>query len=196
MGVWEARMNFITKTKFNCDLEKIKADLESLLKVYAWPEMDKEKLLPGNQIGLTHRSNATDIWLDASGSLYDKTLKKFTAEEKDFNTWNPHTPSYTRTILENLAEQENTSFGRIRFMRLMPKSGLSVHPDFEHRYHLSIVTNKYSYFGEHVGETDVSAKCYHIPSDGYFYKVDTTREHFVYNGGWEPRIHLVLCEAK
>jgi hypothetical protein len=78
----------------------------------------------------------------------------------------------------------------------MPKSGLSVHPDFEHRYHLSIVTNKYSYFGEHVGETDVSAKCYHIPSDGYFYKVDTTREHFVYNGGWEPRIHLVLCEAK
>jgi hypothetical protein len=45
-------------------------------------------------------------------------------------------------------------------------------------------------------DSDVSAKCYHIPADGYFYKVDTTKDHFVYNGGWEPRIHLVICEAE
>lgn len=189
-------MNFITKTDFSCDLEKIKSDLNSLLAIYPWPEMIKEKLLPGNQIGLTHRTGAEDIWLDASGSLYDKKLQKFVAEEKDFNCWNQHTPSYTRKILEDLAENQNTAFGRIRFMRLMPKSGLSVHPDIEMRYHLVLETNKYSYFGEHVGEPTLAAKCYHIPADGYFYKVDTTREHFVYNGGWEPRIHLVICEAK
>lgn len=189
-------MNFISKTNFSCDLSKIKEDLENLLKVYSWPEMNKEKLLPGNQIGLTHRPDASDIWLDASGSLYDKNLQKFVAKEQDFKLWNPNTPSYTRKVLEDLAEHEDTAFGRIRFMRLMPKSGLSVHPDFEMRYHLVIDTNKYSYFGEHVGEDNLAAKCYHIPADGYFYKVDTTREHFVYNGGWEPRIHLVVCEAK
>jgi hypothetical protein len=189
-------MNFITKTNFKCDLSKVKQDLEQLLQVYPWPEMNKEKLLPGNQIGITYRPDAEDIWLDASGSLYNKELKKFTGQEQDFSLWNPHVPNYTRQILEALAEHESTKFGRIRFMRLMPKSGLSVHPDFEQRYHLVLDTNKYAYFGEHVGNEDLAAKCYHIPADEYFYKVDTTREHFVYNGGWEPRIHLVICEAK
>ncbi len=42
---------------------------------------------------------------------------------------------------------------------------------------------------------ELSAKCYNIPADGSFYRVDTTKEHFVYNGGWEPRIHLVICSA-
>lgn len=188
-------MSFIKKINFNVDLAKVTDDLKSLLEVYPWPEMNVEKQLPGNQLGITHRPGAENIVLDASGSLYDKKLEKFIGKESDFTLWNPNTPSYTRSIIEQLAEYESTAFGRIRFMRLMPKTGLSVHPDFEMRYHLVINTNKYAYFGEHVGE-EVAAKCYHVPADGYFYKVDTTREHFVYNGGWEPRVHLVICEAK
>jgi hypothetical protein len=151
--------------------------------------------LPGNQLGITHRPGVENIWLDASGSLYDKNLQKFTGKESEFTEWNKYLPSYTKSIIQELSNYENTTFGRIRFMRLMPKTGLSVHPDFEHRYHLALETNKYAYFGEHIGSSDVAAKCYHIPADSYFYKVDTTREHFVYNGGWEPRIHLVICEA-
>lgn len=187
--------NFITKTNFKIDLDRVIADLNTLLGIHPWPEMNIEKQLPGNQLGITHRPGAENIVLDASGSLYDKQLQKFIAKESDFTLWNPDTPSYTRSIIEQLAEHENTKFGRIRFMRLMPKTGLSVHPDFEQRYHLAIDTNKFAYFGEHVGTTEVAAKCYHVPADGYFYKVDTTREHFVYNGGWEPRIHLVICES-
>jgi hypothetical protein len=80
-------------------------------------------------------------------------------------------------------------------MRLMPKTGLSVHADFECRYHYVLETNKYAYFGEAVNDNELSAKCYNIPADGSFYRVDTTKEHFVYNGGWEPRIHLVICSA-
>ena len=189
-------MNFITKINFNVDLDNVISDLNSLLAVHPWPEINFEKQLPGNQLGITYRPGAENIILDASGSLYDKKLEKFTAKETDFTLWNPNTPSYTRSIIEKLAEFENTKFGRIRFMRLMPKTGLSVHPDFEQRYHLVLNTNKYAYFGEHVGLEDQAAKCYHVPADGYFYKVDTTREHFVYNGGWEPRVHLVICEAK
>lgn len=188
-------MNFITKTNFKVDLERVINDLNSFLMAHPWPEMNVEKQLPGNQLGITHRPNAENVILDASGSLYDKKLKQFVGKESDFTEWNLDTPAYIKEIIEQLAIHENTKFGRIRFMRLMPKTGLSVHPDFEQRYHLVIDTNKYSYFGEHVGE-EVAAKCYHIPADGYFYKVDTTREHFVYNGGWEPRIHLVICEAK
>ena len=80
-------------------------------------------------------------------------------------------------------------------MRLMPKTGLTVHADFEMRYHYALVTNPNAFFGEKGGENDVAATCYHIPADGNFYRVDTTRHHFVYNGGWEPRIHLVICRA-
>lgn len=187
---------FITKTSFSINLDQIKNDLEQLLLVNPWPETDFHKQLPGNQLGVTYRPGAENRWLDASGSLYDKNLQKFIGKESDFTEYNEHLPCYTRGAIEQLAACENTQFGRIRFMQLMPKTGLSVHPDFEHRYHLALVTNKYAYFGEHINAINVSAKCYHIPSDGYFYKVDTTRDHFVYNGGWEPRIHLVLCEAK
>lgn len=189
-------MNFITKTLHTCDLEKIKQDLQSILSIYPWPAMVPDQLLPGNQIGLTHRPDAENIWLDGSGSLYDKKLKEFVGKESDFSLWNPNVPSYTRKVLEELAESEQTKFGRIRFMRLMPKTGLSIHADFERRYHLVIETNPNALFGEKVIDDQLAAKCYHIPADGHFYKVDTTREHFVYNGGWEPRIHLVMCEAE
>jgi len=58
------------------------------------------------------------------------------------------------------------------------------------------VTNSFtSSDGEAVNDNELSAKCYNIPADGSFYRVDTTKEHFVYNGGWEPRIHLVICSA-
>jgi len=196
MGIWENRMNFITKTSYSCDLNKVKQGLDSLLSMYPWPEMIPEQLMPGNQIGLTYRAGAENIWLDASGSLYDKKLKEFVGKESDFSLWNPSVPSHIKQVIEELAEVEKTKFGRIRFMRLMPKTGLSIHSDFEKRYHLVIETNTNALFGEKVVDDQLSAKCYHIPADGYFYKVDTTREHFVYNGGWDPRIHLVICEAE
>lgn len=188
-------MNFITKTNYTADLEKMKLDLANLLDSYPWPQEDIFKKMPGNQIGIRHRPGATDQFLDSIGGLYDKTLQKFVAQEKDFSEFNSLTGSYTRKILEDLAEKENINLGRVRYMRMMPKTGLSVHPDFEVRYHYVFETNKYAYFGDSTVEGNVTAKCYHIPADGYFYKVDTTREHFVFNGGWEPRIHLVVCAA-
>jgi hypothetical protein len=187
--------NFITKTSYQINLSQMQEDLRELLSVHPWPEINFEKKLPGNQLGITHRPNASDIILDSSGSLYDAETKQFRGKESDFTQWNLDTPSYTKQVIENLAAQEGTSFGRIRFMRLMPKTGLSVHRDFNYRYHLAIDTNKYAYFGEHT-DSEIYARCYHIPADGYFYKVDTTRDHFVYNGGWEPRIHLVICETE
>jgi uncharacterized RmlC-like cupin family protein len=80
-------------------------------------------------------------------------------------------------------------------MRLMPKTGLTVHADFETRYHYVIKTNPNAFFGEKIEENEVAAVCYHMPADGHFYHVDTTRPHFVYNGSFEPRIHLVICKV-
>jgi len=188
-------MDFITKLSFQVDLEKAKKDLNELLNVYPWPQEDFVNKLPGNQIGISYRPGAKDTYFDASGSLYDKKTQRFLAKESDFTEINDSVGKYTKQILFELSEIEKTKFGRIRYMRLMPRTGLSIHADLEQRYHFVLETNSNALFGETVNQENLSAKCYHIPADGYFYKVDTTRPHFVYNGGWEPRIHLVICRA-
>lgn len=186
-------MSFITKLNFTADKEKMSADLQYLLSVRPWPEHVFKKT-PGNQLGITHRPNADDVWTDGQGSLVDRLTGEVLAKESDFTEYNPHLPDYTKSILEKLATFENIKFGRIRYMRLMPKSGLSIHSDNEKRYHYVLETNPHALFGHYTGEEPTVANCYHIPADGHFYKVDTTQTHFVYNGGWEPRIHLVITE--
>lgn len=190
-------MEFIKKVEFSANLNQILEDYEKFICKNPWPETTftyNNKKYHANQLGLTFRPNAEYPLGDAGGSLYDNVKKTFISNETDFTEWND-IGSYTKNILELLSNFTDTKFGRIRYMRLMPKTGLSVHADFEMRYHYVLKTNKFCYFGEAVNEHDITAKCYHIPSDGYFYRVDTTREHFVYNGGWEPRIHLVICSS-
>lgn len=188
-------MNFIQKLEHVASLEQMKADLNALLAKTPWPNEDLKLKSSGNQIGVTYRPNAKNIILDSSGSLYDREQQRFIASESDFTEINPDVGQYTKNMLLALAEKKNTKFGRIRYMRLMPKTGLSIHADLEMRYHYVLETNNHSLFGDATPTTEMTAKCYHIPADGHFYKVDTTRAHFVFNGGWEPRIHLVICEA-
>lgn len=189
--------NFIQKLDFTGDFTSMNNDLNQFIDSNPWPEttyMLNNKKYHANQLGLTYRPNCENPLGDAGGSLIDPVTKQFVSKESDFSAWNT-VGEYTRKIVEELSLHVGEQFGRIRYMRLMPKTGLSVHADFETRYHYVFKTNKYAYFGEAVNDNELSAKCYHIPSDGYFYKVDTTREHFVFNGGWEPRIHLVICSA-
>lgn len=188
-------MKFIEKLDITADNELMNADLNNLLQIQDWPERTviNNKIYPANQLGITHRKNAENVWLDAGGNLYDQKLKQFVAKESDFTELNDAVGEYTKSVLHNLSEKLNIKFGRIRYMKLPMKQGLTIHRDFEARYHYVIKTNPNALFGESVSENDVVAKCYHLPADGHFYKVDTTRDHFVYNGGWEDRVHLVLC---
>lgn len=186
-------MNFLTKTTVNADIEQLQQDLKDLLAVNDWPKEDFDLKMPGNQISVTHRPGY-DIWTDGTGNLYDPIKKQFFATEADFTEFNPYLGSYTKEVLLELADKEQFKLGRVRYMRLEPKKGLSIHKDFDDRYHFVIETNKNALFGE-ATDGDVRAVCYNLPADGIAYKVDTTREHFVYNGGWEDRIHLVINKA-
>jgi len=148
---------------------------------------------PENQIGLKHRPGCVDQWKDGIKSLYNSLEKKKTSLEHEYSIWNDQCPPYTRSILEDLSNAECVTWGRVRFMLARSKTGLSMHTDAEPRYHLVLSTNINAIFGECFTDKDMRTIGYHIPADGHWYKVDTTREHFVYNGGWEPRIHLVAC---
>lgn len=188
---------FIEKLNYTADLDKMLAELAILESKVSWTDkmfQSNGRAYHANQIGLTYRPAAEYPWNDASGSLYDKEQKHFIGKESDFTEWND-VGQYTRSVIEKLSEQAGVKFGRIRYMRLLPKTGLSVHPDFEPRYHLVLKTNPYAYFLDCTPDGEIQAKAYHIPADGYFYKVDTLRNHTVFNGGWEPRIHLVLAQA-
>jgi hypothetical protein len=190
-------VKFIEKINFTADVNQMINDLNLFISRNPWPNttfMYNNQKYHANQLGLTYRPNADYPLGDAGGSLYDPVTNSFTSSETDFTEWTDVEP-YTKNIIEQFSTFVDSKFGRIRYMRLMPKTGLSVHADFECRYHYVLETNKYAYFGEAVSDNDLSAKCYNIPADGSFYRVDTTREHFVYNGGWEPRIHLVICSA-
>lgn len=172
---------FIIKTQHKIDLKQVTRDLEFILQLYPWPK--------GNQIGLRYREGK-DMWQDSHGSIRNKDGVRL-AQEKEFSLWNPFTPNYIKECFIKLAEQESEQFGRIRIMRLLPKTGLTVHSDETYRYHLVIETNPNSYFFQ--VPQDNSPIGYHVPADSYFYKVDTTQSHFVYNGGTTERIHIVAC---
>jgi hypothetical protein len=178
---------FIKKIEnFIVDLDQIKKDLSNILAYTQW--------IPENQIGVTYRINTTeDLWKDSVGSLYDRDRKTEMVSEKEFTEINQNVPEYTRSVLDQLVEHTGCQIGRARYMLLESKKGLTVHYDTSIRYHLVIETNPYAYIAHTVNTSSVQAMCYHLPSDGYFYQVNTRQEHFVYNGGLSPRIHLVIC---
>ena len=145
-------MKFIEKLDFNIDLGQAQQDLETILSIQPWPEriLVNEVTYPANQLGLTYRQGSSIPWIDAAGSLVDPKTGTVFGKESDFTEFNSSVPKYTKSILSQLAEQQNTKFGRIRYMRLMPKTGLTIHHDLEKRYHLALETNPFALFGEYI----------------------------------------------
>lgn len=182
------KMEIIKKLNVIVDTNLILQDLNTILAQYTtWGSH--------NQIGLNYRIGASNVWFDNIGSLYDKETKMPVARESDFSQWSPEFPTYVKTAIEMLEAEEKIKVGRIRFMRCMPKSGLSYHLDAQDRYHLAIETNPHAFFIGAVQGTKELAHCFHIPRDNHFYRLTTTIEHTVYNAGITPRIHLVICPS-
>jgi hypothetical protein len=177
---------FIKKLNLIADLEKMKTDLNFVLSKSDW-SID-------NQIGLSYRKGANNLWKDCVGSLWDRENNIELEKEEEFTEINPEAPEYTMQVLNKLASTEGFKLGRIRYMRLLPKTGLTVHSDSSVRYHYVIETNEHSYIYHTSKNTGlIKTIGYHLPNDSYFYKINTLQEHYVYNGGSVPRVHIVIC---
>jgi len=172
---------FITKLNHNSNHDRILSEAMTL-----W-----RKHPDSNQISLRHRAGAENILLDGVGTI-DKN-----ASEHHYDQWSIDVTHYTRQEIERLGENLGVKFGRARFMCLKPKTGLTVHRDQEKRYHLVLSTNQHCWVGcklDSVGDaTTIRGVDWHLPADDEWYCVDTTKMHWVYNGGTTDRIHLVLC---
>jgi hypothetical protein len=180
-------MSIIKRLDLTVDADLIHRDLDTILTYTTWGSH--------NQIGLNHRRGATNVWFDNIGSLFNRETLQPIAQESEFDQWSAEFPTYVKTAIEMLEQAENIKTGRIRFMRCMPKSGLSYHVDTADRYHLVVETNPSAFFIGAVKDKEEIAHCFHIPKDNHFYKVCTTNLHTIYNAGDEPRIHLVICEC-
>jgi hypothetical protein len=183
--------DFITKLDFKFDVAALREDMDDF--TFMLDDYSRNECTVYNQMGLKHRKGAENVHIDSMGSLYDREKKEVISKESDFSEYNPNIGMYTKSVIEKIEEEQKIRIGRARYMTLPPKTGLSVHFDMEERLHLVLKTNKTAFIANYTGDEGCEAICTHLPADGYVYKVDTTRNHFVYNGGWEDRIHLVLC---
>lgn len=183
---------FIKRLDTKVNLDTVKKCVNEILAKRPWPNGSVEDYRISNQIGLRHRPYAFDKWLDAVGGAKDNQEGK---KETDFSVWNEDVPQYLVDVVESVAKENNFKIGRVRIMRLMPKTGLMMHEDFEKRVHLVITTNKGCYISTPTTVeqgADYQIVGYHIPADEHFYKIDTTVYHFVYNSGDTERVHLVI----
>lgn len=179
-------MNYIKPTQLFHDHSKMVNDVDKIIQQAGWGDK--------NQISLNSRPSDQNPWHDGVGAVTNRATGERLIYESDFTVWND-IPEFIKNSLLELQYQEKITFGRIRLMKLQPQRGLSVHADFETRYHYVIQTNMRCYFGfsQIEDQTQPTAFCWHMPSDGQWYHVDTTKLHFVYNGSNTDRIHIVAC---
>lgn len=183
---------FIKRLNDTANLDIVKQCIEEILAKRPWPNGSAEDCSIVNQIGLRHRPDATNKWLDASGGAKDNQEGK---QETDFSVWNKDVPQYLVDVIERVAHENNFKIGRVRIMRLIPKTGLMMHKDAEKRVHLVVTTNIGCVICTPTtveAGADYNIRGYHIPADEHFYKIDTTVHHFVYNSGDTERVHLVI----
>lgn len=182
-------MPFIEKLNYTSDLIMMESEANRII--------SEVGLDPQGQISLKSRVDAVNPWKSGVGSFYNFDTNIFTDTEVNYTEWNLPLGNYIRMEIEALEKEYNFSAGRVRFMLLKSKQGLTVHHDLEVRYHYALETNSCSYFCHNTAEVNSNltpiGQFYHIPADNHWYLVDTTKTHWVYNGGKKPRLHIVVC---
>lgn len=170
-------------TQLKFDIEKINGELNTLIQSHPFDDVT-------NQINITHRP-AQESFYDGVGSLYNYETNKFTAREKDFQQFNKILcGTYIEQVYNQVKAWSPFALGRVRFMRLKPKSCLSMHRDLDIRYHIPLQTSNQAYF------VMFNYVPFHLPADGSLFWVNTLGYHSVFNGHpTEDRIHLVFSTA-
>ncbi len=135
------------------------------------------------QLSVTSRPGAAEPLLDALGWLPED------AREADYSVVNEE---FRGGAIEELLRKLPFRHGRVRLMRLAPKSCLSIHKDSTRRYHYAVRTSPDCYLVE---MNATSGIFHHIPADGRLYEMDARRTHTAINAGREGRVHIVICNA-
>lgn len=157
--------------------------LHDLGSVLAAIEPLRDILRQRGQLSVTSRPGAKEPLMDALGWLPEG------AREADFSIIND---AFRGNAVEELLDKLAFRPGRVRLMRLAPKSCLSIHADSTRRFHYAVVTSPDCYLVE---MQDNRGVFHHVPADGRLYEMDARMTHTALNAGRSERIHLVICNA-
>jgi hypothetical protein len=160
----------LSRTDIRVDLERMRALVAPLQPLYR-----------GNRLFVTSRPGAADPLHDGDGWLPEgESEAAFTVLNEPFRG----------SAIEELLNALPCRYGRVRLMVMPPRSSLSFHRDDSTRLHLAIHTNPGCYLIERQGDSGVY---YHVPADGFLYRMDTRLVHSAVNCSREPRLHLVIA---
>jgi len=133
------------------------------------------------QLALHTFAGSADPWYDGCRKQRD------IGADSDYDILNPELRG---TYFEEVFGLMPFKPFRARLMSLDPAVCYSIHRDQTPRYHIAIKTTPQARF-----VFTERQRIVHIPADGRVYFVDTREEHTAFNGGTEPRIHLVVGGA-
>ena len=183
--------NFYTVPSLKFDVEKLRSDLEKILKIKNFSSLGIKNFaalplnrIPGDNSSIEGHNVRGVYWTipDESGkeAMRDKAI--------DETKYTELLPEFKGTYFEEVFNilSKNFKLGRVRILLKEPRSTLSWHRDPEPRLHIPIITNK----GCRMVIEDVSK---HMPADGTVTITNNTKYHNFFNGGEQNRIHLVAC---
>ena len=158
----------IEKTDIKVDLEGLRADY--LKNLNQWP-IHKNRIMLNNHTGVDD-------------------YHKYIGQSLIYTEFKYMNSLFKNTIWEETLKLIPGKIGKARLMIMPHDRLLTLHKDTEARWHVALFTDPscvaYDY------ETN---KGYHIPSDGYIYKLDGRKLHTVFNASNNfTRVHLVVCE--
>jgi len=185
---------------FKVNYEQMLDDYDYIIqKAFGSTEWDESVITRGTGIHLRGDDflDTTNFINEAGGNyrtLTKEEVKVFIDKHLEkYSFWNKNCPEYTRNTIDALSEHLKFPIHRARYLRMQPGMGLPIHNDADVRYHFVIHTNPKAFFATTDTIEDLTNLKYeHMPVINHFYRVDTTKPHFVFNAGTSPRIHLVI----
>tara|TARA_Y100000768_G_scaffold347596_1_gene295975 strand:- start:490 stop:1086 length:597 start_codon:yes stop_codon:yes gene_type:complete len=183
--------DFYEVPELNFDILKLKKDLDKILKIkrFGTPGVTHFGAIPINQIPNDENSIKGNNIRGKYWTIADDTGREVSRDiDIEESKYTQLVPEFENTYFKEVYEILSKKFklGRVRLLLKEPRSTLSWHKDPECRLHIPIITNKgCSMVIENVAK--------HLPADGKVWITNNTKYHNFFNGGEQPRIHLVAC---
>ena len=184
--------DFYQVPELKFDIAKLREDLDTILKKkgFASPEgVSNFGAIPLNQIPNDEDSIKGNSIRGVYWTIADESGKEVTRDVPiDESKYTELLPEFENTYFNEVYKTLSKKFklGRVRLLLKEPRSTLSWHKDPEPRLHIPIITNLgCSMVIENVAK--------HLPADGNVTITNNTKYHNFFNGGEQPRVHLVAC---
>jgi hypothetical protein len=192
--------DLITKLPWKYNIGKLNAHLIAMMQ---WEECEWSY---NNSISFTYDPNTeADLpWQKAiHGGAIERSRQNNVISRKD-EWYSVFIDRFALTEFAEVWKDMNSRIDggifRMRLVRMMPRTCLSIHVDFSVRYIIPIVTNKNCLTLIDQGDTNFVSNdikidnvgSYHLPADGGVYRFDACNHHTGFNGGSTPKIQLVI----